>query len=333
MTSPTRPVRLSPASTRAAESPAGPTNIPADKQPPQQSTGAAESPALPAWLRGPKVFFVGAGPGAPDLLTIRAAKVIASADVVVWAASLVSEQVLDQARADAEVIDSSRLTLEEILAVFRRTAEAGGIVARLHSGDPSVYGAIQEQIDFCDQEGIPWEIVPGVSALGAAAAALGRELTIPEIAQSVIVTRLGGRTPVPDRESLRSLASHRTTMALFLSAARPSAIQKELIEGGYSPETPCAVVFRASWPDERIIRCSLSDLGESMKRAGIRKTAVVLVGRALSASGHRSRLYDPGFGHGFRRRLKTNSAVGSQFSRESGSKRSDLRSDRAGAQA
>lgn len=250
--------------------------------------------------RGPKVWFVGAGPGAPDLLTFRAAAVIAAADVIVYAGSLVNAEVLRHARAAAEVHDSSLMTLEDVLAIYERAVADELVVARLHSGDPGIYGAIHEQIAFCEGRGVPYEIVPGVSSLGASAAAAGRELTVPRVAQSVVLTRLGGRTPVPDEESVRSFAGHGTTMAVFLSAARPRELQREL-EAGYPPDTPCVVVVRASWPDEQVLACPLERLEKTIRASGSHKTALVLVGPALGASGTRSNLYDPAFGHEFRR--------------------------------
>jgi precorrin-4 C11-methyltransferase len=258
-------------------------------------------PTVRSFGPGPRVLFVGAGPGAADLLTFRGAAAIAAADVVVWAASLVSEEVLAHARSQAQIVDSSVLTLEEMVAIYDRAAAHGHVVARVHSGDPSLYGAIQEQIELCDARAIPWEIVPGVSSLGAAAAAIGRELTIPEVAQSVVVTRIGGRTPMPERESVRDFAAHRTTMALFLSASRPRRLQDELLAGGYPPDTACAVVYRASWPDELVIRCRLDELARRMRSERIHKTAIVLVSPALGAALTRSHLYDPSFAHEFRR--------------------------------
>ena len=256
---------------------------------------------MSSFEQGPKVFFVGAGPGAPDLLTLRAAAVIAAADMVIYAGSLVNEAVLAHARAGAEIVDSSRLTLEEQKALYARALSERLVVARLHSGDPSIYGAIGEQISCLDDIGIGWDIVPGVSSLGAASAAAGCELTVPGVAQSVVLTRLAGRTPVPERESVRSFAAHGATMALFLSCARATVMQRELLAGGYAPETPCAVVQRASWPDEVVLRCRLKDLASSIRRARIHKTALVLVGNALAAAGRRSNLYNPSFGHEYRR--------------------------------
>lgn len=249
-----------------------------------------------------KVWFVGAGPGAADLLTFRGAAAIGQADIVVWAASLVNPDVLRHAQPGAEIVDSARLALEDIHALYRRAQAQGLLVARVHSGDPSLYGAIQEQIELCERLGLDWEIIPGVSSLGAAAAALGRELTVPEVAQSVIVTRLAARTAMPPRERVRAFAAHGTTMALFLSAARPKRLQDELLAGGYPPETPCAIAYRVSWPDELLIRCRLDELAERLRTARIHKTALILVGQALAASATRSRLYHPSFPHAFRNR-------------------------------
>ena len=248
----------------------------------------------------PKVWFVGAGPGAADLLTFRAAAVIASADVVVYAGSLVNPEVLQHARQGCEIHDSSALTLEDVLALYERALAERLVVARLHSGDPSIYGATHEQIAFCEGRGLAFEIVPGVSSLGASAAVIGRELTVPRVAQSVVCTRLGGRTPMPEGETVRSFAVHGTTMAVFLSAARPRELQREL-EAGYPADTPCVIVVRATWPDVLVLRCPLRELERTVRASGVHKTALVLVGPALGASGTRSNLYDPAFGHEFRR--------------------------------
>ncbi|MDP8970691.1 MAG: precorrin-4 C(11)-methyltransferase, partial [Actinomycetota bacterium] len=248
-----------------------------------------------------KVWFVGAGPGAADLLTLRGSKVIAEADVVIWAASLVMAEVVAGARPDAEVLDSSGMTLEDIHAVYDRASAAGLTVARVHSGDPSLYGAIGEQIQGCTERGLDWEIVPGVSSLGAAAAALGRELTVPHVAQSVIITRVAGATPTPDNEDVRAFAGHRTTMALFLSAKRGRTLQVELLAGGYPPDTPCALVYRATWPDEAVYRCRLADLARTLREARLHKHTLVLIGKALDGADTRSHLYAPTFGHEYRR--------------------------------
>jgi precorrin-4/cobalt-precorrin-4 C11-methyltransferase len=249
-----------------------------------------------------KVTFVGAGPGAADLLTFRAAQRIAEADVVIWASSLVTAEVLDHARPEAEIVDSAAIALEGVLELYRRAAAEGLTVARIHSGDPSLWGAVQEQLDRCKELGLEVEIVPGVSAFSAVAAIAERELTIPEVGQSVILTRLGGgKTPMPEGEEVREFARHGTTMALFLSAARSGQLQEELLEGGYPEETPCVVAYQATWPDELVVRCALGELEATVKAHKLWKHTLVLVGPALAAGGTRSHLYHPGHFHGFRR--------------------------------
>jgi precorrin-4/cobalt-precorrin-4 C11-methyltransferase len=248
-----------------------------------------------------KVWFIGAGPGAPDLLTIRGAKLIADADVVVWARSLVHEGVLEHTRLNAEIIESTTIPLEGVLELYERAVREDLEIARIHSGDPSLWGAVLEQVEFCEELGLDWEIVPGVSSLGAAAAAIGRELTVPEVAQSVILTRRASRTPMPNNEDIKAFAAHGTTMAIFLSAARPRLLQEELLEGGYAPDTPCAVVYRASWPDEQVIECRLRELADRIREAGFTRQALVLVGPGLEAGGTRSHLYSPAFSHSFRK--------------------------------
>ena len=249
-----------------------------------------------------KVWFIGAGPGAPDLLTIRAARLIGEADVIVWARSLVDEGVLEHARPDAEIIESTTIPLEGVLDLYERAVEEDLKIARIHSGDPSLWGAVLEQVESCEELGLDWEIVPGVSSLGAAAAAIGRELTVPEISQSVILTRRASRTPMPEGEDIRSFAAHGTTMAIFLSAARPRLLQEELLEGGYPPETPCAVIYKASWPDQQIIECPLEELGDRIREAGFTRQALILVGPGLAAGGTSSHLYSPHFSHMFRKK-------------------------------
>ena len=255
--------------------------------------------------RDARIVFVGAGPGAADLLTLRAVRAIAAADVIVWAASLVmAEAVTEHARADAELLDSSSLTLEDVDAVYARAAREGLTVARVHSGDPALWSAIGEQIDRVEAHGLHWEIVPGVGALSAAAAALGEELTVPETAQSVICTRLATATPMPPGEDLAAFAAHGTTIALYLSAKRAKRLQAELERGGYGPETPCAICYRVSWPDEQVVRCRLADLAATLRDAGFVRHTLVVVGPGLTRSDAssgspttRSRLYDPGFAH------------------------------------
>lgn len=252
-------------------------------------------------MTGGKVWFVGAGPGAADLITVRGARIIVEADVVIWAASLVMAQTVAGARADAQVLDSSQLTLEQVCEVYDRAVAQGMSVARVHSGDPTLWGAVGEQIEQCDARGLAWEIVPGVSSLSAAAAVIGRELTVPEVAQSVILTRLATATPMPNNEDVRAFAAHGTTMALFLSAKRGKKLQAELLAGGYAPQTPCAVVYKATWPDEAVYRCRLDELALTLRDAKLHKHTLILVGPGLEAGGTRSHLYAPEFGHEFRR--------------------------------
>jgi len=253
-----------------------------------------------------KVWFVGAGPGDPDLITVKGLRIIQEADVVVYTDSLVSEALIARARPDAEVLKSAGMTLEEIVAVLVDRARAGKAVARVHTGDPSVFGAVLEQIVALEREGIPYEIVPGVSAVFAAAAAARVELTVPEVCQTVILTRVEGRTPMPKGERLRDLARHGGTLALFLSAALTKAVTAELRAAGWRDDTPVVVVYKATWPDERIIRTTLGELDAAVRRAGIRSHAMILAGQALDpalarSGAFRSRLYDPAFTHGFRK--------------------------------
>jgi precorrin-4/cobalt-precorrin-4 C11-methyltransferase len=249
-----------------------------------------------------KVWFVGAGPGAADLLTLRAARVIGEADVVIWAASLVHSDVLAHARVDAQLVDSSQLPMEGVVPLYERAAAEGHVVARIHSGDPSLWGAVQEQLDLCRTLGLDVEIIPGVSSFTAVAAIVQRELTIPQVAQSVILTRLeGGKTPMPAGESVREFARHGTTMAVFLSAARSGQLQTELLAGGYPPDTPVVVAHQATWPDELVVRCTVATIEETVKAHRLWKHTLFLVGPALSAEGTRSHLYHPGHFHTFRK--------------------------------
>lgn len=253
-----------------------------------------------------KVYIVGAGPGDPDLITVKGLKLLQQADVVLYTDSLVSEALIDRARPDAEKLQSAGMTLEEMVAVMTDRVRQGKLVVRVHTGDPSVFGAILEQIVLLQQEGIACEIVPGVSSVFAAAAAVGAELTVPELTQTLIITRTEGRTPMPDREQLRDLASHHCTLALFLSATLTKKIVRELTEAGWSGETPVAVVQRASWPDQLIIRTTLERLDEDMRANGIRSHAMILAGWALDPElkhkdAHRSKLYDASFTHRFRK--------------------------------
>jgi precorrin-4/cobalt-precorrin-4 C11-methyltransferase len=260
------------------------------------------------------ISFVGAGPGAADLITVRGAERLGRADVVVWASSLVPDALLAHTRPDAVVHDSAAMTLEDVLAVY--SAHPHGSVVRLHSGDPSIYGAIQEQIEWCVENERDFEIVPGVSSLGAAAAAAHTELTVPAVAQSVVMTRLAGRTAasMPARESVAAFAAHGATMAVFLSGARPRQLQDELLSAGsgYEPDTPAVIVVRASWPDETVVPTTVGRLADDLVATGARTTVLVLVGPALGAgrNGARSHLYSPRFAHKFRRRSAPGSTVG-----------------------
>jgi precorrin-4/cobalt-precorrin-4 C11-methyltransferase len=258
------------------------------------------------------ISFVGAGPGAPDLITLRGAQRLGVADVVIWASSLVPEALLTHARPVAAIHDSAGMTLEDVLAIYDENPARA--IVRLHSGDPGLYGAIQEQIDWCVANERDFEIVPGVSSLAAAAAAIGRELTIPTVAQSVVVTRLAGRTSasMPPRESVAAFAAIGATTAVFLSAARPKELQSELLgpTSAYSPETPAAIVVRASWPDEQVVATTVGRLAEDLAATGATTTVMVLVGPALGGAAARSHLYSPAFAHGFRRRSTPGSTVG-----------------------
>lgn len=246
------------------------------------------------------IHFVGAGPGAPDLITVRGQRLLDQADVVVYAGSLVNPELLASCKATCVAHDSAGMTLEQVIDVMSQAHAAGRDCVRLHTGDPSLYGAIREQMDALDELGIPYEVVPGVSSFLAAAAALGAEYTVPQVSQSVIVTRMEGRTPVPEGERLRAMAAHGCTMVLFLSAGLLEAAQQELLLGGYAPDVPCAIVYRASWPDEAVYRCTVATLAACAAEHGVRKTALVVVGEALGSHAERSLLYHPGFSHGYR---------------------------------
>jgi precorrin-4/cobalt-precorrin-4 C11-methyltransferase len=251
------------------------------------------------------VYFIGAGPGAPDLLTLRGKALIESADLVIYADSLVDPRLCEFARPNAEILGSSSMTLEEMTEREITAAREGKIVARLQSGDPSIYGAMHEQLARLDAAGVPWTIVPGVSSAFAAAAALGVELTVPEVAQTVILTRISGKaSPVPEGEELRGLAAHGATLVLFLSVAHMTRVVQELLAGGYPKDTPAAAVYRVSWDDEAIIRGTLGDLRAKVRAAKWTRQALILIGPALGRedrSGQRSRLYSGDYTHLFRK--------------------------------
>lgn len=246
------------------------------------------------------VHFVGAGPGAPDLITLRGAALLKQADVIIYAGSLVNPALLELARADCEVHNSAEMTLEQVIGVMKQAEAAGKTTVRLHTGDPCVYGAIREQMDALDALGIPYDDVPGVSSFCGAAAALRAEYTLPGVSQSVILTRLAGRTPVPEAESLASMASHGASMAVFLSGGMLERVQEELLKGAYTEDTPAALVYKATWPEEKTVRCTVGTLAQAGEEHGIRKTALVLVGNFLDSRYERSKLYDPTFTTEFR---------------------------------
>lgn len=246
-----------------------------------------------------EVIFVGAGPGDPELITIKGQRAVEEADVIIYAGSLVNPEVLAKRKAAAVVHNSAEMTLDQVISVMKAAIAEGKKVARVHTGDPSIYGAIREQIDRLDELGIPCHVIPGVSSFVASAAALRKEFTLPEISQTVICTRLEGRTPVPEAEQLEKLASHQASMAIFLSVQMIDEVVARLCTH-YSPDTPVAIVEKATWPDQRIIQGTLADIGDKVREAGIRKTAQILVGRFLGDQYALSKLYDPSFTHEYR---------------------------------
>ena len=219
------------------------------------------------------IYFVGAGSGAPDLITVRGARLLSEADVIVYAGSLVNPALLEYKKDGCEVYNSAKMTLEEVIAVMAPAAKAGKTVVRLHTGDPCVYGAHREQMDELDKRGIPYEVCPGVSSFCGAAAALKAEYTLPNVSQSVILTRMEGRTPVPEKEQIEAFAAHGATMVIFLSAGQLPRLSERLIAGGYAPDTPAAIVYKATWPDEKVVRTTVADLAEAGAREGITKSA------------------------------------------------------------
>ena len=250
------------------------------------------------------VHFVGAGSGAVDLITVRGAKLLSEADVVIYAGSLVNPEHLNRCKADCEIHDSAKLTLEEVIEIIKTAEAQGKTTVRLHTGDSSIYGAVREQFDELDALGIAYDVCPGVSAFCGAAAALKAEYTLPDVSQTVIITRMEGRTPVPEKEKIRSLAAHQSTMVLFLSTGLLEGLQVELMAGGYAPETPAAIVYKATWPDEKQFRCRLCDLAKTAKENSITKTALIVVGGFLGDKYERSKLYDPAFTTKFREATK-----------------------------
>lgn len=244
------------------------------------------------------VHFVGAGPGDPELITCRGAALLAQAEVVIYAGSLVNPALLGLCPAGCSIYNSAEMTLEQVLDVIKEAR--GKRVVRLHTGDPCLYGAIREQMDALDGLAIPYDLTPGVSSFCGAAAAARAEYTLPGVSQSVIITRMAGRTPVPERESIAALAAHGASMVIFLSAGMLEGLQTELLKGAYTPETPAALVYKATWPEEKVVRCALGQLAQVGQEHNITKTALVLVGDFLSAGYERSKLYDPAFTTGYR---------------------------------
>lgn len=247
------------------------------------------------------IHFVGAGPGAPDLITLRGADLLGKADCVIYAGSLVNPALLGLTRLGCAIYNSAELTLEQVLDIMRQQEAAHHMTVRLHTGDPCLYGAVREQMDVLDRENIPYESTPGVSSFCGAAAALDAEYTLPGVSQSVIITRLAGRTPVPERESLAALAAHGATMVIFLSAGMLPGVQQALLQGAYTETTPAALVYKATWPEEKVVRCTVGTLAACGRENEISRTALVLVGDFLGNQYDRSRLYDPTFTTGYRK--------------------------------
>lgn len=250
------------------------------------------------------VNFVGAGSGAADLITVRGMRLLESADVIIYAGSLVNPELLNYAKNGCEIHNSALMTLDEVISVMESAARRGLQTVRLHTGDPSLYGAIREQMDRLDKLGIEYEICPGVSSFCGAAAALKAEYTLPDVSQSVIITRMAGRTAVPERESIESFAAHGATMVIFLSAGMTAELSERLISGGYAAETPAAVVHKATWDDQKIVRCTVGTLAEAARENGISKTALITVGNFLGNDYSLSKLYDAEFSTEFRKGTK-----------------------------
>lgn len=246
------------------------------------------------------VHFVGAGSGAVDLITVRGARFLEQADVIIYAGSLVNPELLSYAKQGCEIHNSAKMTLEEVIAVIRGAEAAGKTTVRLHTGDSSIYGAVREQFDELEKLGISYDVCPGVSAFCGAAAALRAEYTLPDVSQTVIITRAAGKTPVPERESIHALAAHQATMVLFLSTSLTDKLQQELLAGGYDENTPAAVVYKATWPEEKIFRCTVGTLHKTVTENGLTKTSLIVVGSCLGDAYMRSLLYHPGFTTEFR---------------------------------
>ncbi|WP_267201079.1 cobalt-precorrin-4 methyltransferase [Limosilactobacillus kribbianus] len=250
------------------------------------------------------VSFVGAGPGETDLITLKGYKLLAEADVVIYAGSLINKDLLNYCKEGAELYDSAKMTLDDIVDRMEEAVKADKSVVRLQTGDFSIYGSIREQIEEMKKRGIEYQCVPGVSSFLGAASSMGVEYTVPEVAQSVIITRMAGRTPVPEKESLKSLAQHQTSMVIFLSVQGIKKVVEQLEEGGYPEDTPAAVIYKATWPDEKEVRGTLKDIAEKVHDADIRRTALIMVGKFLGDEYNYSHLYDAGFSTMFRKKSK-----------------------------
>ena len=251
------------------------------------------------------IHFVGAGSGAPDLITIRGKKFLEEADVIIYAGSLVNPQLLDDAKEDCQIYNSAKMTLEEVLDVMFKAEADGLMTVRLHTGDPCLYGAIREQMDVLDEKKITYESTPGVSSFCGAASALDLEYTLPDVSQSVIITRMAGRTPVPAKESIESFAAHQATMVVFLSTTMLDELSERLIAGGYTKDTPAAIVYKATWPDERKYICTVGTLAETARKNNVTKTALMIIGDVVTHTEYnRSELYNPAFTTEFREATK-----------------------------
>ena len=248
------------------------------------------------------IYFIGAGPGAADLITVRGAELLKKADVIIYAGSLVNPALLEYAKEECKIYNSAKMTLEEVISVMKENR--GGEVVRLHTGDPCIYGAIREQMDILDKEGMEYVSVPGVSSFIGAAAALNAEYTLPNVSQTVILTRMAGRTPVPEKEEISKLAAHGATMVVFLTSTMLEELSQRLIAGGYEPDSPAAIVYKATWPDEKVIRTTVRDIAKAAAENGINKMALIMVGGFLGSEYERSKLYDPTFTHLFREASK-----------------------------
>ena len=251
------------------------------------------------------IHFVGAGSGAPDLITIRGKNLLEKADVIIYAGYLVNPQLLDYAKEDCQIYNSALMTLEEVLEVMFKAEEEGKMTVRLHTGDPCLYGAIREQMDVLDEKGIGYDSIPGVSSFCGAASALDLEYTLPDVSQSVIITRMAGRTPVPTKESIESFAAHQATMVVFLSTTMLEELSERLIAGGYSADTPAAIVYKATWEDEKKFICTVGTLAQTARENNIRKTALMIIGDVVTHTHYnRSELYNPAFTTEFREATK-----------------------------